>query len=88
MLGHAVANAVPVAAANRVGTEDGQTFYGCSFVADERGETLAALDDRESGYRIATVDVAAARATREDFAFLRHRRPDLYASLVRGDGDC
>ena len=31
MVGHAVANAMPVAAANRIGTEGGLTFYGSSF---------------------------------------------------------
>src|SRR3546814_14672040 len=38
MVGHSVSNVVPVVAANRIGTEDWQTFYGHSFIADERGE--------------------------------------------------
>ncbi|MEL7231583.1 MAG: nitrilase-related carbon-nitrogen hydrolase, partial [Pseudomonadota bacterium] len=32
MQGHAVSNVIPVVAANRVGDEDGQVFYGTSFI--------------------------------------------------------
>src|SRR3546814_8129329 len=35
MLGHAVSNVMPVIAANRIGEEDGQIFYGHSFITDE-----------------------------------------------------
>jgi N-carbamoylputrescine amidase len=46
MQGHAVSNAVPVVAANRIGVEqnDGatQSYYGHSFVADHAGELVAA----------------------------------------------
>src|SRR5690606_30951682 len=34
MIGHAVANSIPVAAANRIGDESGQVYYGSSFIAD------------------------------------------------------
>ena len=67
MVGHAVSNVVPIVAANRVGVEHGQTFYGTSFIADERGDILAELDREEEG---------AA------FGFFRDRRPDLYGRLV------
>ena len=44
MQGHAVANAVPIVAANRIGLEDNdgtkQKFYGHSFIADHRGELV------------------------------------------------
>src|SRR5574339_630803 len=43
MIGHAVANIVPVVAANRIGDEDGQQFYGSSFIADPRGDKVAEL---------------------------------------------
>ena len=43
MLGHAVSNVTPVAAANRVGTENGQVFYGTQRV-DETDSVLAAAD--------------------------------------------
>src|ERR1051325_3026685 len=38
MIGHAVANAAGVVAANRTGVEDGQAFYGSSFICDARGD--------------------------------------------------
>ncbi len=38
---------VPIVAANRVGVEHDQTFYGTSFIADERGDILAELDREE-----------------------------------------
>ena len=41
MIGHAVSNVVPVVAANRIGNEGGQIFYGHSFICDERGDILA-----------------------------------------------
>jgi hypothetical protein len=41
MQGHAVANVAPVVAANRVGEEDGQLFYGSSFVAGTDGAKVA-----------------------------------------------
>ena len=47
MIGHAVSNVVPVVAANRIGTEDGQRFYGSSFICDERGDILAELGARK-----------------------------------------
>jgi N-carbamoylputrescine amidase len=34
MCGHVVANGVYIAAANRVGAENGMTFYGSSFICD------------------------------------------------------
>ena len=52
MIGHAVSNVVPVVAANRIGTEGGQRFYGHSFICDERGDILAefgARGDRRAG---------------------------------------
>ena len=88
MIGHAVANATPVAAANRIlGTETGQRFYGSSFVADARGDLLADMGRDEEGVAIATIDLAAVRRYRASFGFFRDRRPDLYGTLTRTDGE-
>lgn len=84
MIGHAVANAVPLAAANRCGKEGEQRFYGGSFVADHRGEIVAELDEAADGVVVATVDLAEARRYRAAFGFFRDRRPDLYTELARG----
>jgi len=83
MVGHAVSNVVPVVAANRVGTEQGQTFYGTSFITDERGDILAELDREEEGVITATLDLDLARRHRAAFGFFRDRRPELYGRLVQ-----
>ncbi len=87
MLGHAVSNVVPVAAANRVGDEDGQRFYGHSFICDHRGEMLAELGADEEGVAVASFDPAAVARTRAAYGFFRDRRPDLYGSLVGRGGE-
>jgi N-carbamoylputrescine amidase len=82
MIGHAVSNVVPVVAANRIGDEAGQIFYGHSFICDERGDILAELGATESGVITATLDLEAARRHRAAFGFFRDRRPDLYGRLT------
>ena len=82
MVGHAVSNVVPIVAANRVGTEHGQTFYGTSFICDERGDVLAELDREEDGVIVATLDLARVKRHRAAFGFFRDRRPELYGRLV------
>ena len=83
MVGHAVSNVVPVIAANRVGTEHGQTFYGTSFIVDERGDVLAELDREEEGVITATLDLDRVRRHRAAFGFFRDRRPELYGRLTQ-----
>ncbi len=82
MVGHAVSNVVPIVAANRVGVEHGQTFYGTSFIADERGDILAELGRNDEGVITATIDLDIVKRHRAAFGFFRDRRPDLYGRLV------
>ena len=82
MIGHAVSNVVPVVAANRIGTEGGQRFYGHSFICDERGDILAEFGADETGVLVAKLDIAAAKKHRATFGFFRDRRPELYGRLV------
>jgi N-carbamoylputrescine amidase len=82
MIGHAVSNVVPVVAANRIGTECGQTFYGHSFITDERGDFVAEFGADEEGVLTAELDLAQAAKNRAAFGFFRDRRPDLYGRLV------
>ncbi|WP_136161492.1 N-carbamoylputrescine amidase [Sphingomonas flavalba] len=82
MIGHAVSNVVPVVAANRIGTEDGQRFYGHSFICDERGDLLAEFGAEETGVLTATIDLDQVRRHRAAFGFFRDRRPELYGRLV------
>jgi N-carbamoylputrescine amidase len=86
MQGHAVANAVPVVAANRIGLEDNdgvqQKFYGHSFIADHRGEIVAGFGADEEGVLTHTFDLAEIESYRADWGFFRDRRPDLYAKSI------
>ncbi len=82
MLGHAVSNVTPVAASNRVGVENGQVFYGTSFISDHTGEILGDLDRREEGIVVATVDMDEVDRARAAWGFFRDRRTDLYGALV------
>jgi N-carbamoylputrescine amidase len=82
MIGHAVANAVGVVAANRIGTETDMTFYGSSFVCDARGDKLAELPRDQPGIAIAELDLDKLRRVRASMGFFRDRRPELYKPLV------
>ncbi len=82
MLGHAVSNVTPVAAANRVGTENGQVFYGTSFISDHTGEILGDLDRKAEGVVVATIDMDVVDRGRAAWGFFRDRRTDLYGPLV------
>ena len=83
MIGHAVSNCMPVIAANRIGEEDGQKFYGHSFISDEWGDFLADADAKDNGSLVATVDLAQARKHRAGMGFFRDRRPELYARIAQ-----
>lgn len=94
MQGHAAANIMPLAAANRIGLEEvlpseangGQssslTFYGSSFISDETGEIVEALDNRdEENVIIHTFDLDAVRDMRLSWGLFRDRRPSMYTSV-------
>jgi len=83
MIGHAVSNVVPVVAANRIGSEDAMSFYGHSFITDERGDFLAAFGAGETGVLTAEIDLARVRQHRAAFGFFRDRRPELYGRLTQ-----
>lgn len=81
MQGHAVSNVIPVVASNRVGNEDGQVFYGTSFICDHVGEVVADLGRTEQGIVAATFDLDEIERERAAWGFFRDRRPDLYDAL-------
>ncbi|AYJ85988.1 N-carbamoylputrescine amidase [Sphingomonas paeninsulae] len=82
MIGHAVSNVVPVVASNRIGREGDQTFYGHSFITDERGDFVGEFGAGESGVLVATFDLDEIAKNRAAFGFFRDRRPELYGRLV------
>jgi N-carbamoylputrescine amidase len=85
MQGHAVSNLVPVVAANRTGVEDGQAFYGHTFICDHFGDVLAEMGDAQEGVILQELDLAEAARRRAAFGFFRDRRPELYGRLVRDE---
>ncbi len=95
MQGHAAANIVPVAAANRIGLETvepdeengGQKssllFYGSSFITDELGEvTVQASRDQEE-IIMSEIDLKKGRDSRLEWGLFRDRRPQCYGEIVR-----
>lgn len=86
MQGHAAANMVCVAAANRLGTEsDGGVdlnFYGHSFVCNERGEIFSTLKERE-GLLVTRIDVAKQRQARKEWGLFPDRQPKNYRDICR-----
>jgi N-carbamoylputrescine amidase len=84
---HAIANGVFVAAVNRVGyegpPEHGLEFWGSSFVADPFGQVIAqASGDREE-ILIAECDPRRMEEVRRNWPFLRDRRIDAYAPILK-----
>ncbi|SNS12363.1 N-carbamoylputrescine amidase [Sphingomonas laterariae] len=83
MIGHAVSNVVPVIASNRIGTENAMTFYGHSFITNERGDLVAEFGRDETGVLVATLDLDRVKRHRAAFGFFRDRRPELYGRLAQ-----
>lgn len=75
--GHAVSNVVPVAAANRTGSEGQQSYYGSSFIADQTGTLVQKLGKKEEGVLIHRFDIEAIREERAVWGFFRDRRPEV-----------
>ncbi|MDD4952683.1 MAG: carbon-nitrogen hydrolase [Desulfovibrionaceae bacterium] len=90
--GHAVANGVYVAAANRVGLEvpatggPGIEFWGASLAFGPMGEVLAqAPADREQ-IVLVEVDPSRVEECRRGWPFFRDRRIDAYQGLLKRFG--
>jgi len=89
MQGHAVSNVIPVVGANRIGFEPwqgypngGQQFYGSSFIADHRGDLVAAFGRQDEGVLAHTFDLDFMATHRAAWGFFRDRRTDLYGVLT------
>ena len=89
MKGHAVANGVYVAAANRIGLEhylpntSGIQFWGSSFIAGPQGEILAQASHDKEEILIAEVDLDLQENVRQNWPFLRDRRIDAFGDLTK-----
>jgi N-carbamoylputrescine amidase len=89
MKGHAVANGVYVAAANRVGLEQyvpgtaGIQFWGSSFIAGPQGEILAQASHDQEEILLAEVDLKLQENVRQNWPFFRDRRIDAYGEITK-----
>jgi len=89
MKGHAVANGVYVAAANRIGLEQyiegtaGIQFWGSSFIAGPQGEILAQASHDKEEILIAEVNLDLQENVRQNWPFFRDRRIDAFGDLTK-----
>lgn len=87
--GHAIANGVYVAAANRAGFEQpvkgkgGIIFWGSSFISDPQGVILAEAAEDKEEYLLAEIDAAHIETLRRNWPFLRDRRTDAYGGIAQ-----
>jgi N-carbamoylputrescine amidase len=89
MKGHAVANGIYVAAANRIGLEQyvpntaGIEFWGASFIAGPQGEILAQASHDKEEILIADVDLDLQENVRQNWPFFRDRRIDAFGDITK-----
>lgn len=87
MRGHAAANIMPLAAANRIGSETSSsgtevTFYGRSFISDQHGQLVTEASRDQAELLMATFDLDAIDRERRAWGIFRDRRPSMYGALV------
>jgi N-carbamoylputrescine amidase len=91
MRGHSAANLMPVVASNRIGTEtiygSTITFYGSSFITDNKGQMVIVADREAETTLVAEVDLDAYAAERAAWGLFRDRRPEKYGPLMTLDGE-
>jgi N-carbamoylputrescine amidase len=82
---HAVANGVHVVSVNRVGFEQkgAMKFWGGSFVSNPFGTLLAKASHDQEEVMVVPVDLSKTDSYRTHWPFLRDRRIDSYADLVK-----
>ena len=90
---HAVSNGLPVLVCNRVGFEPapspadpGIQFWGSSFIAGPQGEILAEAGIDNPTVLVADIDLGRSEQVRRIWPFLRDRRIDAYADLLKRYG--
>ncbi|MCR5130809.1 MAG: carbon-nitrogen hydrolase [Prevotella sp.] len=92
--GHAVANGLPVISVNRVGHEpdpseqtNGIQFWGSSMVVGPQGEFLYRAPKDEEASQVVTVSLERCEQVRRWWPFLRDRRIDAYANILKRFAD-
>lgn len=86
---HAIANGIPVVSCNRVGHEPdpshttaGIDFWGGSFVADQQGDILLQMEDKEE-VAVVEVEIEKTATVRHWWPFFRDRRIDAYGEITQ-----
>ena len=87
---HAIANAIPVISCNRVGFEKdcsgvmkGTRFWGNSFICGAQGEILTQADSENETILYADIAHERTKEVRDIWPFLRDRRIENYACLLK-----
>ncbi|MEK6759116.1 MAG: nitrilase-related carbon-nitrogen hydrolase [Deltaproteobacteria bacterium] len=75
------ANGIFIFRVNRVGKEEAQEFYGGSFCAGPDGEFVGAPSGASDGVVLADVDLSEMTEARNEWVFLRDRRPEEYGDI-------
>lgn len=83
MRGHAIANRLFVAAANRIGSEGDLTFWGHSFVSAPDGYLLKDLGKDFAGSSVTDIDLDEIEFNRRWWPHFRDRRTDLYKDILK-----
>lgn len=89
MKGHAVANGIYVAAANRIGLEQyvpntaGIEFWGASFIVGPQGEILAKASHDKEEILMAEIDLDLQENVRQNWPFFRDRRIDAFGDITK-----
>ncbi|PAF54459.1 carbon-nitrogen hydrolase [Helicobacter sp. 13S00482-2] len=88
--GHSVANSLPVIAINRTGFEkdpsgtlSGVRFWGSSFAFGAQGELLALGSVEDDEILSVEIDMDRCEEVRRVWPFLRDRRIDAYADILK-----
>jgi len=88
--GHAVANGLHVLVCNRTGfepdpihSENGIEFWGSSFVAGPQGEMLSLAPTDDESTLALRINLERSEKVRRIWPFLRDRRIDAYADLLK-----
>lgn len=80
---HAVANGIPVVSVNRVGVENGQQFWGGSFVANAFGRVIFQASHDQEEIAVVEVNVDSSEYYRRTWPFFRDRRIDSYGDITK-----
>ncbi|MEK7773298.1 MAG: nitrilase-related carbon-nitrogen hydrolase [Deltaproteobacteria bacterium] len=80
------ANGIYIMRVNRVGAEEKQEFYGKSFCAGPDGELVDKPSGSSEGVVLTDIDLTAIGEARNEWVFLKDRRPEVYGEILGSKG--